>query len=150
VLLVAPAPDAVHQAISARLITALTVGAGAAAFVFGPGAIAFPPRTQLEPDILVLPAKGLLTPRWQDYTEHWLAAEVLSPSSRLYDRDFKRDAYLALGVLEVWLIDRDDRSVEISRANSARVVVRDWLEWRVPTSATLVRISLVDLFAGIG
>ena len=33
---------------------------------------------------------------WANVTEHWLAVEVLSRSSRFYDREFRRDAYFAL------------------------------------------------------
>ena len=42
---------------------------------------------------------------WRKITEHWLAVEVLSRSSRVYDREFKRDAYFALGLQQVWLVD---------------------------------------------
>lgn len=52
-------------------------------------------------------------------TEHWLAVEVFSPSSRLYDRDFKRVAYLALGVAEVWLVDVVAKTVEVHRGSAS-------------------------------
>ena len=151
VLLVTPAPDAFHQLISARLITMLTnaLGTPGHAYVFGPGAVSFPPRTQLEPDVLVVPAQSPLIARWVDYHEHWLAVEVFSPSSRAYDREFKRDAYLTLGVRDVWLVDRDEHSVEVSRAPGVSTVVRDVITWRVPTLGIDVRIDLSQLFAGI-
>lgn len=151
VLLVTPAPGAVHQAIALRIATMLmnALGAPGHARIFGPGAVSFPPRTQLEPDVLVVPARFPLSDRWQDYTEHWLAVEVYSPSSRVYDREFKRDAYLALGVREVWLVDRDDRRVEVSRVRGESVYARDAIVWRVPTLALDVRIDLWQVFAGI-
>ena len=151
VLLVTPAPGAVHQAIALRIATMLmnALGTPGHARIFGPGAVSFPPRTQLEPDVLVVPARFPLSDRWQDYTEHWLAVEVYSPSSRVYDREFKRDAYLALGVGEVWLVDRDDRRVEVSRVRGESVYVRDAIVWRVPTLALDVRIDLSQVFAGI-
>src|SRR4051812_24377225 len=59
-LLVTPAPRAVHQVVAARiqsrLAAALDAGAGGAAHVVGPGAISLPPGTQLQPDILVYPS----------------------------------------------------------------------------------------------
>lgn len=92
VLLVTPAPDAIHQAIAVRIITRLVNGACDACHVFGPGAVSFPPRTQLEPDVLVVPGDVPLNASWQDYSQRWLAVEIFSPSSRVYDREFKRDA----------------------------------------------------------
>ena len=41
------------------------------------------------------------------YTVDMVRAEVASPSSRYYDRDNKLEAYLGLGVEEVWLVDID-------------------------------------------
>ena len=62
---------------------------------------------------------------------------MLSPSSGIYDRDFKRDAYLALGVSEVWLVDPDDQAVHISSSSQGTAVARDRLAWRPPTPGAL-------------
>ena len=35
-----------------------------------------PPRTQLEPDILVYPARYPIDSKWEEIHEHWLAVEV--------------------------------------------------------------------------
>ena len=42
-----------------------------------------------------------------------LVAEVLSPSTGLFDRGVKKDLYQRAGVKEYWIIDPDARSVEI-------------------------------------
>ena len=100
--------------------------------VVGPGAIALPPRTQLQPDILVHPDRYPIDTKREGIDEHWLAVEMLSRSSRVYDREIKRDAYSALGVHEVWLVDRWSKVVEVSGARGAGAIVRDVLHWRVP------------------
>lgn len=107
------------------------------------------PLTQLEPDILVFPARLSLGSTWANISEHWLAVEVLSRSSRVYDREFKRDAYFALGVQEVWLVDIGNRCVEVSRERGKSVVVRDKLVWQTPVGVPVV-VKLADLFAGVG
>ena len=151
VLLVTPAPRAVHQVVVNRIQARLTnaVGTPGHAHVVGPGAISVPPRTQLQPDILVYPARFSPMTDWAKVSEHWLAVEVLSRSSRMYDREFKRDAYFSLGVREVWLVSIDNLSVEVCRGRGAGEVVRDVIEWRVEAADLTVRIALAEVFAGI-
>jgi Uma2 family endonuclease len=151
VLLVTPAPSVSHQVVANRLQYRLTAAAEqpGLAHVVGPGAITAPPSTQLQPDILVYPARYRLDIKWQDVTEHWLAVEVLSSSSRMYDREFKRDAYFALGVVEVWLVDLRDRSVEVCRRRGPGEIVRDFLQWRLPESDRSVTLDLREVFEGL-
>ena len=148
VLLVTPAPRAVHQVVVNRLQYRLTQAVGTTAHVVGPGAISVPPRTQLQPDILVYPARFSPTTDWAKVDEHWLAVEVLSRSSRMYDREFKRDAYFALGVGEVWLVDMLERTVEVCRARGAGEIVRDTIDWMVPATGNVVSTPLSVLFEG--
>lgn len=149
-LLVTPAPSQVHQVVATRI--ALTLGASLVpnglAQVVAPGALRRPPANQLQPDVLVYPAHQPLGVGWEKISSHWLAVEVLSRSSRVYDRDFKRDAYLALGVHEVWLVDPFDHSVEVSRPG-ARERVTDTLRWRVPATGATVALRLEEIFAGV-
>ena len=44
-----------------------------------------------------------------------LVVEVLSPSNRSYDRNLKRRRYLELGVPELWIVDADERTIEVWR-----------------------------------
>ena len=150
VLLVTPPPQAVHQIVVNRIAFRLTEAVGASAHVVGPGAISLPPHTQLQPDVLVYPSRFSPTTDWAKVDEHWLAVEVLSRSSRIYDREFKRDAYFALGVREVWLVDLRDLSVEVCRGKGAGEIVRDVVAWKVPTTQLVVRVPLADVFQGVG
>ena len=151
VLLVTPAPSHAHQIIVNRLQLRLTqaVVIPGKGQVVGPGAITAPPKTQLQPDILVHPDRYPIDSKWEDIDEHWLAVEVLSRSSRVYDREFKRDAYIALGVHEVWLVDRWNTQVEVSQTRGSGVIVREVLHWRVLQLALHVAILLKDVFAGL-
>ena len=60
------------------MTNALTVAVGApgCAHVVGRGAITVPPRTQLQPDVLVYPPAYPLDIKEQDVAEHRLAVEV--------------------------------------------------------------------------
>ena len=150
-LLVTPAPSAAHQIIANRIQTRLSTAVmlPGYAHVVGPGAIVVRPRTQLEPDILVYPARFSPKLDWYQITEHWLAVEVLSRSSRMYDREFKRDAYFALGVQQVWLVDRWEKTVEVCKRRGSGQLVRDLVRWRAPSVSVVVTIALADVFAGL-
>ena len=151
VLLVTPPPSFSHELVVSRIVSILlnAIQAPGHGFVFTHGAVSCPPKTQLEPDILVLPPVMPASDKWQDVGKHWLAVEVLSRSSHIYDREFKRDAYLALGVREVWLVDRNNRSVEVSRVAGRFETIDDTIIWRVPTLELDVRVDLREVFAGI-
>ena len=149
VLLVTPQAAASHQVVASRIQTELAISLQkpGLAHVVGPGAVVRMPNTQLQPDILVYPARFSPSTDWRKITEHWLAVEVLSRSSRIYDREFKRDAYFALGLQQVWLVDWRDRSVEVCTAKGKSSVVRDTIRWRI--AGADVAINLLEVFAGL-
>ena len=149
VLLVTPQAAAPHQIVASRIQAELAISLqkSGLAHVVGPGAVVRMPRTQLQPDILVYPARFSPKTDWRKITEHWLAVEVLSRSSRIYDREFKRDAYFALGLQQVWLVDWRDRSVEVCTPKKRSRVVRDTIRWRI--APTEVTIHLNEVFAGL-
>src|SRR2546425_739263 len=69
------------------------------AYVVSLGEIEIAPTLHLEPDLLVFPSTFRPGTKWTDISGWWLAVEVLSPSSKHYDRDYKLEAYLHLGVV---------------------------------------------------
>ena len=84
-LLVTPSPSSAHQGIAARLsalfashLLSRRLG------LFSPGVVTSPPMTQLEPDLLIVPPRFTLGISWAEISEHWLAVEVLSRSSRVW------------------------------------------------------------------
>jgi Uma2 family endonuclease len=71
----------------------------------------------LQPDVLVTPAPQSLDAK--DAGVPLLVIEVLSPSTRRYDRKSKSRHYLEIGVGEVWLVDFDQKSIEIRTRQSS-------------------------------
>jgi Uma2 family endonuclease len=149
-LLVTPAPSVHHQIVATRLVTILAHAVGNAAHVVAVGAIQRGDNTQLQPDILVWPASYPPEADWREVSGWWLAVEVMSPSSRIYDREVKRAAYLALGVEEYWLVDRRARSIEVwKRGQATSAIVNDVLEWQPASLGRTVAIDLAKVFEGI-
>jgi Uma2 family endonuclease len=146
-LLVTPAPSNAHQVVATRLATMLTnaLHPSGEAQVVAVGAIQRGKDTQLQPDVLVYPSVYSPTAHWCEIRDWWLAVEVLSPSSRLYDREVKRAAYLVLGVEEYWIVNPADCSVEVwSRERPEAALVTEKLVWR---PAALQREVVIDLHA---
>jgi Uma2 family endonuclease len=151
-LLVTPAPNNAHQVVATRLarLLANALEPNAGAEVVAVGAIQRGKHTQLQPDILVYPSTYPPTAHWRDIRDWWLAVEVLSPSSRLYDREVKRGAYLALGVEEYWIADPGDCSVEVwSRARSETRRATDLLVWQPTALGREIVIDLRQVFRGV-
>jgi Uma2 family endonuclease len=151
-LLVTPAPGTAHQVVLSGLLIAIGTYLAPAqlAFAVSPGEIELQPRTLLEPDLLVYPSHFRPGTPWRAIREWWLAVEVFSPSSRVYDRDYKRDAYLSLGVGEVWLVDLDDRAIFASRRGAERDVRHaDRLRWGPAAMPEPMELDVAALFRGV-
>jgi len=149
VLLVTPAPGLPHQTVATKLSALLTtfLQEEPSLLVWAPGVVQIPPSIHLEPDILIgdLPA----IPQWDAVKDYWLAVEVSGTSSRVYDRDYKRDGYLGIGIKQVWLVDLDLRQILVSRPGGELDVPHDHvLTWRSPEGREL-RIDIPALFRGL-
>jgi Uma2 family endonuclease len=152
ILLVTPAPGSAHQVVLSRLLVAVGTYLTTAqlAFAVSPGEIEIQPKTLLEPDLLVYPSRFRPGTQWRAIDEWWLAVEVFSPSSRVYDRDYKRDAYLSIGVDEVWLVDLDARALFASRRGAERDIRHeDRLVWDPAAMPESLEIDLEAVFQGI-
>lgn len=151
VLLVTPAPVPPHQVVGLRLVEALrqSLPSDPTVHMASPGAILIRPGIKMEPDILVFRYPGV-PKRWEAIREHWLAVEVWSPSSVVYDRDIKRDALLQVGVREVWLVDLEGRTIFATRAGGpVDIPYQQTIPWHIPGLATPPHIDLTPIFAGV-
>ena len=147
VLLVTPQATLRHQAVASELMFELNKQVGDVAWVVGPAAVEQGDATHLEPDILVFPHRFSPDLKWREVDDHWLVVEVLSPSSYVYDREFKRDSYLAIGAREVWIVDPVKEFAEVSTKPGRFDRVDSVIRWRVPGSDRFAPIDLGAIFA---
>ncbi len=148
-LLVTPQASNAHQLIATQIAYLLrkALAPRGLARVVAPGAIQKGKRTELQPDVLVYPAAFSGRAEWADIRGWWLAVEVISRASRIYDRDFKRPAYLALGVAEYWLVDPRERCVDIWTASSAVPHnVTDRIVWSPSALDQAVTLDIEEVF----
>jgi Uma2 family endonuclease len=150
VLLVSPAPMPPHEFVVIRIRDQLIGYLDRAALVLTNGAVQVGATNYLEPDLLVLPASTPVARDWGKIRGFWLAVEVSGRGSRIYDRDFKQAAYLALGVAEAWRVDLGEHSIDVGRPGSAGLItVRDRLVWRPPGFEVEFSLDIPALFTGI-
>jgi Uma2 family endonuclease len=76
-----------------------------------------------------------------------LVIEILSPSTTKADRHRKRPAYLAHGVVEVWLVDIESRTFERWTAQSEfPQLYRESIAWAPTDAAATLAIDFAELF----
>ena len=150
ILLVTPQASLHHQAVAAELMRILAAHVGEIAWVVGPAAVEKGDKTHLEPDVLVFPKTFSPKLEWRKVTDHWLVIEVLSRSSRIYDRDFKRDAYFGIGAREVWIVDRDNKRVEVSTRPGQFKLVDSVIRWRIPGTNQIAPVDIGAIFRKVG
>jgi Uma2 family endonuclease len=152
VLLVTPAPLPPHEVVIGRLFGSIAnyLHPSGLGHVVARGAVEIVPKTHLEPDILVFPADQPLDRKWAAIRDWWLAVEVFSESSKIYDRDFKRNAYLAMGVAEVWLVDWWGEAVYVSRPGEPEDIPHaDRFTWYPAAMERPLEIELSEVFRGL-
>ena len=148
-LLVTPGAARPHQAVVAALASALShyLAPLSNRMVLCPGVVRVPPHNELQPDILVEPPGLGGDLPWTAVRGWWLAVEVSGAGSRIYDRDTKGPAYLALSVREYWRADLSDRAVYVSKTGgAAEVRYQDRLVWHPPEVAAPLAIELAAVF----
>ena len=152
-----PPPDPPHGDFDARLKASLIVflaALGNPGSVYHPREAIYINDTYLEPDMMYV-SHDLRAKMGKRRTSADIVFEYLSKSSGNYDRTTKADTYLALGVQEMWLIDADNRMIEV-RHRIMKSGFPDWQvvqyrkgEWAESRVLSGWRVSVDELFAGL-
>ena len=152
-LLVTPAPGGKHQYVLGHLEYAIR---GYLAVNGIDGALAAPADisfglddTLVQPDLFVADlARFKQGWKWGNIRMLYLAVEVLSPSSVKADRGTKRRLYQEQGVAEYWVVDLDQRQVEVWTPDAAFPrIERERLVWRHPLLDESCSVDLVTLLS---
>jgi len=153
---VSPAPSTFHQSLSGRLFFELTLALGkpGLAQVFAaPFDVILSPHDTVQPDLVVVrrARAQLITARALEGAPD-LAIEILSPTSRVQDRKVKRELYARFGVREYWLVDPDEKTVELLVLGAQtydRHAVLGERDTLLSAEFPQVQIELAELFAPV-
>jgi Uma2 family endonuclease len=117
VLFMSPAPGKWHQKTVGRIFRYLAAhieDTGIGEVYIAPFDVELASNIVVQPDVLVL-----LKPHLEKATDKRvigapdLVVEVASPSTAIYDRREKLDAYIQAGVAEYWIVESATHSVEV-------------------------------------
>ena len=150
-LLVTPAPRPWHQRLVLRLATSLETYLArhpdtGVAFM-APADISWGPDVLVQPDVFVVSPEEARTLSWSRIRTLLLVAEVLSPSTARGDRFLKRLRYREAGVPLYWVVDGEERAVEIwTPSDEFPTVERELLVWHPAGVREPLTLSLEELF----
>ena len=107
-LVVTPAPHWRHQWVASSMYDLPRASCpNALKVMFAPTAVALAPDTVLEPDVFVAARTDFDPARRDLAVPPVLVVEVLSPSTRLVDRNMKLPRFERAGCQSFWLLDPD-------------------------------------------
>jgi Uma2 family endonuclease len=152
-LLVTPAPWLWHQEVAGRLYEELRAylrSQPVGHVLASPADISWSSDTLVQPDIFVADLAEVRTLDWSKVKQLLLAIEVLSPTTARYDRFTKRRLYQEVGVPVYWIVDPDEKLVEVWTPDDALPVTNSrTVTWHPAGAADPLTIQLVDLFRAI-
>jgi Uma2 family endonuclease len=149
-----PAPNWDHQIAVGRLFERLD----AHVTRFGLGKIGLSPldvildaekHLVLQPDLVFVSAERVGIIREQIWGAPDLVVEVVSPSSRQYDREQKRAWYAQYGVRELWLVDPRETTVAIDDLTTPAGSLVTYTQTQILRSRVLPRLRLLTARAFI-
>jgi Uma2 family endonuclease len=149
-LLVTPAPRMWHQVVVERLHDALTtyLRRHPEWYLFaGPADVSGAPDVLVQPDLFVVPIEEARTLDWARLRHLELVIEVLSPTTARADRFTKRRLYQEMGVPTYWIVDAEQRLVEVwTPDGSVPAVEHERAEWLPVGSTDPLVLSIPELF----
>ena len=153
-LILAPSPVPQHQMISRNLFRMLddfVASQNLGELLYAPMDVVLSEHDVFQPDILFVSRNRLhIIGDRNIQGAPDLVIEILSPSTETRDRGVKLNQYLRYGVRECWIIDPQERTLEVLRAgNTEFETVRVYSEGATATSPILegIQVEVDRLFA---
>ena len=152
-LLVTPAPTVWHEVLQRRLLVALDhyLRATGIGEVLGSRAdISWGPDVLVSPDVFVVPLEQARSLDWARMRDLVLVAEILSPSSLRHDRFIKRRRYQEAGIPVYWIVDPEERRVEVwTPSDTLPRIEHEVLIWQPAGAAEAFSLPMSELFRAL-
>ncbi|MBC7105760.1 MAG: Uma2 family endonuclease [Firmicutes bacterium] len=131
-LILTPAPTTFHQIVSMRLENMLVnfvTERGLGLVLDAPVDVYLEEKETYQPDIIFISRDRLdIVEKARVNGAPDLVVEILSPSTAYYDMKKKARVYARHGVREYWLVDPEERSIEVYRGHEGRFLADQRVE----------------------
>ena len=146
-LFVTPAPSPAHEELVYQLRAILDPYAREQKVgrVYASNAAIRTGGSALLPDLLVRQPLRRPPGTWDEMPLPCLVVEILSPTTRRRDHEYKRAFYLRIGVAQYWIVDDEERTICVITPNADDVVVDRELTWR-PANASAALVIDVERY----
>jgi Uma2 family endonuclease len=152
-LLVTPAPRVWHQEIVFRLghgLHGYLADIGLGHLFQSPADISWGPDTLVQPDLFVVELDQARSLDWSQMNDLLLTIEVLSPTTARYDRHTKRRLYQEVGIPDYWIVDPDEKLIEVwTPEDQFPTVERERVRWKPEGVEQEFVMDLAELFKPI-
>ncbi len=152
-LLVNPAPRIWHQEVARRILSRLDrylEDYPAGCLFYSPADISWGDDVLVQPDIFVADRNEVRSLEWSQVQTLLLTIEVLSPTTARYDRYTKRRLYQEVGIPFYWIVDPDERLVEVWTPEGLfPTVERERVRWKPEGVEEEFVLDLEELFKPI-
>ena len=151
--MVTPAPRIGHQEVARLIFSRLdryledhSVGC----LFYSPADISWGDDVLVQPDIFVADRNEVRSLEWSQVQTLLLTIEVLSPTTARYDRYTKRRLYQEVGIPFYWIVDPDERLVEVWTPEGLfPTVERERVRWKPEGVEEEFVLDLEELFKPI-
>jgi Uma2 family endonuclease len=152
-LLVTPAPRLWHQEVARRVFGKLDryierhpVGC----LFYSPADISWADDVLVQPDIFVAERSEVRSLEWSQVQTLLLIVEVLSPTTARCDRFTKRRLYQEVGIPLYWIVDPDQKLLEVwTPQDQFPKVERERVQWKPESVEEAFVLDLDELFKPI-
>ena len=115
-----------------------------------PADISWGPDILVQPDLFVVDLAEARSMDWSQMKKLLLTVEVLSPTTARYDRHTKRRLYQEVGIPFYWIVDPDEKLVEVWTPEAMfPVVERECVKWATEGVEEELVLELEGLFRPI-
>jgi Uma2 family endonuclease len=115
-----------------------------------PADISWGPDILVKPDLFVVDLTEARTMDWAQMKTLFLVVEILSPTTARYDRYTKRHLYQEAGIPFYWIVDPDEKLVEVWTPESLfPTVERERVKWKPEGVEEAFLLDLEELFKPI-
>jgi len=154
-LVVTPSPTAFHQYISVRIgkrLIDFVEDMGLGIVLHAPLDVYLEEKETYQPDIIYIARERLFIIEERIKGAPDLVMEILSPSTAYYDLRKKARVYARQGVKEYWIVDPEEKSIEIYTNQGDTFKLEQRAEGEGKASSSLLagfEVELKDIFVSI-